>query len=96
MGSAREKVESLERIEMIMRSEKSKVAGLGGGITREVDDGNWVNFDEAVDEVGVTACARRVKDDSGVGSDEIESGFGFGKMSGDVGMGWRSEGGGKF
>ena len=44
----------------------------------------------------MTAGARRIKDDGGVGSDEIESGFGFSKMSGDVGMGWRSEGGGRF
>ena len=96
MGSAREKVEGLEGIEVIMRCKKGKVTGLGGGVTREIDNGDWVNFNEAMNEVGMTARTRRIKDDGGVGSDEIESGFGFGKMSGDVGMGWRSEGGGKF
>ena len=48
MGSAREKVEGLEGIEVIMRCKKGKVTGLGGGVTREIDNGDWVNFNEAM------------------------------------------------
>ena len=96
MGSAWEKVEGLKGIEVVMRGEKSKVAGLSGGITGKVYDGNWMNVDEAVDEVRVAASARWVKNDGGVGSDEIKSGFGFSEMSGNVGTGRRSEGDRRF
>ena len=48
MGSAWEKVEGLKGIEVVMRGEKSKVAGLSGGVTREIDNGDWVNFNEAM------------------------------------------------
>ena len=96
MWSAREKVECLERVEVIIGSEKDKVTGLCGRIAGKVYDGNWMNVNEAVDEVGMTAGAWRIKDDGGVGSDEIESSFRFGEMSGNIGVGWRSERGGRF
>ena len=42
------------------REESGEVAGLCGGVTREVDDGGWLNLGEAVDEGWVAASTGRV------------------------------------
>ncbi len=44
MRSSGEEIEGLYSFDLVFFEEKFDVAGLGGGITREVDDGFWSDF----------------------------------------------------
>lgn len=43
MRSAGKEVERLDKIEVIFSEERFEIAGLGSGITREIDDFGWAN-----------------------------------------------------
>lgn len=91
MGSTREEVESLESDEVIFLEKGNEVAGLSGGVTGEIDDSGREDVEETLNEVGVATSARWIEDDGGVWCDEIESGFGFSEVGGDVGRSRGSE-----
>ena len=73
MGGSGEEVKGLYGGGFIVpfQEEGGDVAGLGRGVTREVDDFFGQNFEEAVEEFFIAAGARRVENDNLVGFDKV-------------------------
>ena len=91
MGSAGEEIEGLEMGEVIFWEQGNEVASLGGGVAGKINDSGWKNIEKTLNEIRVATGTGWVENDSDVGSDKIEGGFGFGEISGDI----RGRGGGE-
>ena len=86
MGCAREKIVGLELFDLVLLNECGNITGLRDGITTEVDDGFWTDFEEFFDKLSVTAGARRVENYGTIWGDIIGNVFGFGEDAFSVGV----------
>ena len=48
MRSARKEIKGLDRINMVAREQHSDVTCLSGGITGQINNARWSNFEEAI------------------------------------------------
>ncbi len=81
VGSFGEEVEGGDAGELVFFGfgEEANVAGLGGGVAGEVDEGFGGLVEESFDEFLVAAGAGRVEDDGLIGGDVVEGVFGLGE-----------------